>query len=202
MVRPLLVDRVCDGESPGRYQWGLPGDVPISRRLRRGRPDGFHGLPAGDRRVADPLLVDRVCDGQCLWSIQWGRVGDIPLVEDFDGDGQAELTVYRPSTGEWWIRYSSLGYSAVTFGLYQWGVAERYASSIARSSVAVFHPRRSGVRSEFPIPWDFVDLLVCWDTRSRGRRQPCCRTRRYQVEGEAQTVPSRWARTASVPVGT
>jgi hypothetical protein len=32
-----------------------------------------------------------------------------------------------------------------------------------------------------------------------GRRQPFCRTRRYQVEGEAQTLPSRWARTASVP---
>jgi hypothetical protein len=39
-------------------------------------------------------------------------------------------------------------------------------------------------------------------TRSRGRRQPFCRTRRYQVEGEAQTLPSRCARTASVPVGT
>ena len=35
-----------------------------------------------------------------------------------------------------------------------------------------------------------------------GRRQPNFRTRRYQVEGEAQTLPSRWARTASVPVGT
>ena len=39
-------------------------------------------------------------------------------------------------------------------------------------------------------------------TRSRVRRQPFCRTRRYQVEGEAQTVPSRCARMASVPVGT
>lgn len=35
-----------------------------------------------------------------------------------------------------------------------------------------------------------------------GRRQPFFRTRRYQVEGEAQTLPSRWASTASVPVGT
>ena len=34
-------------------------------------------------------------------------------------------------------------------------------------------------------------------TRRRGRRQPYVRTRRYQVEGEAQTLPSRWARTAS-----
>jgi hypothetical protein len=39
-------------------------------------------------------------------------------------------------------------------------------------------------------------------TWSRGRRQPNRRTRRYQVEADAQTVPSRWARTASVPVGT
>ena len=47
------------------------------------------------------------------------------------------------------------------------------------------------------------------DARARGpvvgtaiSTQPCCRTRRYQVEGEAQTLPSRCARTASVPVGT
>jgi hypothetical protein len=38
-------------------------------------------------------------------------------------------------------------------------------------------------------------------TRRQGRRQPYVRTRRYQVEGDADTVPSRCARTASVPVG-
>src|SRR5262245_24089675 len=43
--------------------------------------------------------------------------------------------------------------------------------------------------------------LAGW-TRSRGRRQPYVRTRRYQVDGDAQTLPSRCARTASVPVGT
>ena len=38
-------------------------------------------------------------------------------------------------------------------------------------------------------------------TRSRGRRQPSFRTRRYQLDGEAQTA-RRCAWTASVPVGT
>ena len=38
--------------------------------------------------------------------------------------------------------------------------------------------------------------------RTRGRRQPYFRTSRYQVEGDADTRPSRCARTASVPVGT
>jgi hypothetical protein len=39
-------------------------------------------------------------------------------------------------------------------------------------------------------------------TRSRGRRQPYVWTRRYQVEGDADAVLSRCARTASLPVGT
>ena len=39
-------------------------------------------------------------------------------------------------------------------------------------------------------------------TRSRGRLQPYVRTRRYHVEGEAQTMPRRCARVASVRVGT
>jgi hypothetical protein len=39
-------------------------------------------------------------------------------------------------------------------------------------------------------------------TRSRGRRQPYLCTRRYQVDGDADTLPSRCARTASVPIGT
>ena len=38
-------------------------------------------------------------------------------------------------------------------------------------------------------------------TRSRGRRQPNFRTRWYQVEGEAQALPSRCATTAEPPTG-
>jgi hypothetical protein len=38
--------------------------------------------------------------------------------------------------------------------------------------------------------------------RSRGRNQPYLRTRRYQVDRDAHTVPSSCASTASVPVGT
>ena len=36
--------------------------------------------------------------------------------------GMPELTVFRPSTGEWYVRYSSLSYSTTTYWLVQWGM--------------------------------------------------------------------------------
>jgi len=41
---------------------------------------------------------------------------------DFDGDGKAEITVFRPSTGEWFARLSSLGFSTTSFWRVQWGL--------------------------------------------------------------------------------
>ena len=53
---------------------------------------------------------------------QWGLPTDIPLPSDFDGDARTDLVVYRPSSGEWFIRYSSAAYSSVS-SPYQWGLA-------------------------------------------------------------------------------
>ena len=54
---------------------------------------------------------------------QWGLFNDIPLAADFDGDGRTDLTVYRPSDGGWFIRYSSLGYAVNQWAYYQWGLS-------------------------------------------------------------------------------
>jgi hypothetical protein len=43
--------------------------------------------------------------------------GDIPAPADFDGDSKADLSIFRPSTGQWWILQSSNGsLLAITFG--------------------------------------------------------------------------------------
>lgn len=44
-------------------------------------------------------------NGECV--DQWGLPGDIPISGDYDGDGYADLTVWRPGTATWWIQFSS-----------------------------------------------------------------------------------------------
>ena len=63
-------------------------------------------------------------------SQQYGLPGDVPVMArpvmigsrpaDLDGDRRADITVYRPSTGQWFTRQSAIGYSTFTTQL--WGV--------------------------------------------------------------------------------
>jgi hypothetical protein len=54
---------------------------------------------------------------------QWGNqsLGDVPMVGDVDGDGRADLMVWRASTGTWFWLTSGSGYDYATAGLKQWG---------------------------------------------------------------------------------
>lgn len=42
--------------------------------------------------------------------------GDVPVASDYDGDGHADIAIYRPSLGQWWIKRSSSSVIAFTFG--------------------------------------------------------------------------------------
>ena len=54
--------------------------------------------------------------------MQWGLPGDVPVPGDYDGDGQTDLAVYRPSSSPlWYVSLSSTDYT--TNLVIQWGLS-------------------------------------------------------------------------------
>ena len=77
------------------YQLGLTGDIPVPNVT-----------------VANAIAISR------------RTVANLMRTADLDGDGRADLTVYRPSTGTWFNLQSKTNYTAFT--TFQWGVERRH----------------------------------------------------------------------------
>jgi hypothetical protein len=108
----------------GMKQWGNQslGDIPMLAEMD------------GDGKM--DLVLWRASDGMWYWltsssgysyasygAKQWGNsgLGDIPKVADTDGDGKAELIVWRASTGTWYWLTSVSGYDYSSMTGFQWG---------------------------------------------------------------------------------
>jgi hypothetical protein len=78
------------------------------------------------------------------FSQRWGAgaLGDVPVPGDYDGDGRADIAVWRPQDGRWYILYSTTEYGAGP--VVHWG---------------------SGAHRDVPVPGDYdgdgrTDLAV------------------------------------------
>ncbi len=85
--------------------WGTAGDIPIAADYDGdGQTDIALWRPGNAtwiiRSSATGLQYTPPCaSGLC--TDLFGAVGDIPQVGDFDGDGKADLVVWRPTDGTW-----------------------------------------------------------------------------------------------------
>jgi Subtilase family/Ig-like domain CHU_C associated/FG-GAP repeat len=66
---------------------------------------------------------------------------------DFDGDGKSDLTVFRPSTDDWYVLQSSTGYSS--YSSYTWGAAGDMLvrgdfDGDGKADVAMYRPSNGG----------------------------------------------------------
>lgn len=101
-------------------QWGLDGDIPLVADWSGDgvsdfgiyRPNGSLWGVLENSDHDDDGLNDGLNE-----IVQWGLAGDIPVVGDFNGDGHADLTVYRPETGMWFHNFRNKKQAAVQYGL-------------------------------------------------------------------------------------
>jgi hypothetical protein len=47
--------------------------------------------------------------------VQFGQAGDTPVAADYDGDGKADMSVFR--NGMWHVLQSKDGYTGIQFGM-------------------------------------------------------------------------------------
>jgi hypothetical protein len=52
------------------------------------------------------------------FALQFGVTEDRPVPADYDGDGMADVAVFRPSTGIWYLLGSTSGFAG-----FQWGIS-------------------------------------------------------------------------------
>ncbi|MEP6917202.1 MAG: FG-GAP-like repeat-containing protein, partial [Acidobacteriota bacterium] len=134
----------------GQYiaDWGASGDVPVPMD-RSG--DGIAELGVFHRATGVWQFKNHVSDTN--ESVLWGATGDLPLggvvaplttlAGDFDGDRRADLTVYRPSTGDWLTLRTVNGftdYTVHTFGLSTDTLVARDYDGDGKIDPAVYRP--------------------------------------------------------------
>ena len=119
--------RIQSSDGKGGYsaiKWGLKGDVQVPadydgdriKDVAVWRPSNgiWYILRSGDG------LVSRVQWGQTT-SATSGRIQDIPVPADYDGDGIADLAVWRPVDGKWYVLTSQTGFVASKASISQLG---------------------------------------------------------------------------------
>ena len=70
---------------------------------------------------------------------------------DFDGDGRTDISVFRPSEGNWYLNRSPAGFGAVNWGIATDKPAPGDYDGDGKTDVAIFRPTADGSQPDFYI---------------------------------------------------
>ncbi len=73
-------------------------------------------------------------------ALPFGSDGDRPVQSDYDGDGRADVAVFRPSSGAWYIIKSTDGVFGTLFGVATDIPAPADYDGDGKTDIAVFRP--------------------------------------------------------------
>lgn len=149
--------------------WGKSGDVPFAVDF-----DGDRKADYGIYRPTDPsnanhatwYVLETNFNFGFILSSSWGLATDKPVPADYDGDGKADIAVWRPSDGNWYIANSGPAGGMQTV---HWGVSGDVPQPADydgdnKADVAVFRPSadpsqnywyilRSSDQTFLPVKW-------------------------------------------------
>lgn len=155
----------------------------MARLLPNGTVDTGLDIPSGANNIVYDFSLQT--DGKILVAGAFTKLGNQPRIGaarlidsgaartpfDFDGDGRADISVYRPSEGIWYMMRSQDGFAGIRFGLSTDRITPADFDGDGKTDVSVYRPSdatwyiqrsrdgftasRFGTSEDIPQPGDF-----------------------------------------------